>query len=147
MLISTSERWWAVGRVSCYKVNVRIIFVNGLLLLRGSLGPFEETQCGLNASVRLQWTLWMPGNTSGNRGSGISVHQGVDLVMSNASISNNTGDGVRVRRISIGDFSFGGNTVTGNGRASVSCDTTSLLVGDLSTFSNIACKRIERERC
>src|SRR5215469_17631771 len=41
MLISTSERWWAVGRVSCYKVNVRIIFVNGLLLLRDPLvGPF-----------------------------------------------------------------------------------------------------------
>jgi hypothetical protein len=84
------------------------------------------------------------GNITGNQGSGISVEQGVDLVLINASVSQNTGDGINVRRISIGDFTTGGNTVTGNGGASVSCDTTSLLVGDLSTFSNVACKQIER---
>jgi hypothetical protein len=72
------------------------------------------------------------------------VEQGVDLVLTGAVVSHNTGDGVHVRRISIGDFTIGGNTVTGNGGASVSCDTTSLLVGDVSAISNITCKQIER---
>ena len=83
------------------------------------------------------------GNISGNQGSGISAEQLVDFGLNNTTISNNTGDGVHIRRISIGQF-VTANTITGNGGASVSCDTTSLVVGDLSTFSKIACSQIER---
>jgi hypothetical protein len=60
------------------------------------------------------------------------------------TISNNSEPGVRLVRESIGHF-FGPDTVAGNGTASVACDATSLLAGDLSSLSNLACNRIERE--
>jgi hypothetical protein len=78
------------------------------------------------------------GNITGNHGSGISVQQGVDLVLNNTTVSNNTGDGVRIQRISIGDFSTG-NSITGNGGASVFCDERSLAIGDLSGLSKVRC--------
>ena len=115
----------------------------GIIQSNGSACPTDPT-CGGIYALRNSTVRLFAGNITGNQGSGISVEQGVDLVLINASVSQNTGDGINVRRISIGDFTTGGNTVTGNGGASVSCDTTSLLVGDLSTFSNVACKQIER---
>jgi len=108
----------------------------------GSACPTDPTCGGIfatrNSTIRLQ-----SGNISGNQGSGIAGEQLVDIGLANTTISNNTGDGVHIRRIAVGHF-ISGNTVTGNGGASVSCDTTSEVVGDLSTFSNIACSRIER---
>ena len=115
----------------------------GIIQSNGSACPTDPT-CGGIYALRNSTVRLFAGSITGNQGSGISVEQGVDLVLINASVSQNTGDGINVRRISIGDFTTGGNTVTGNGGASVSCDTTSLLVGDLSTFSNVACKQIER---
>ena len=104
--------------------------------------PTDPTCGGIfairNSTMRLQ-----AGNITGNQGSGIAVEQLVDFGLSNTTVSNNTGDGVHIQRISVGQF-VSGNSVTGNGGASVSCDTTSLIVGDLSTFSNVACKQIER---
>jgi len=104
--------------------------------------PTDPT-CGGIFAIRNSTLRLAAGNISGNQGSGISVEQLVDFGLSGTIVSNNTGDGVHIRRISVGEF-VGGNTVTGNGQASVSCDTTSEVVGDLSTFSNIACKQIER---
>lgn len=84
-------------------------------------------------------------NISGNQGSGIAMEQLADLGLDNSTVSNNSGDGIHIRRISVGQFgSIAPNTITGNGGASVYCDTTSLVVGDLSTFSKIACSQIER---
>jgi hypothetical protein len=102
-----------------------------------------DPRCGGILAVRNSTIRLLSGNISGNQGSGISVEQLVDFGLSNTTISNNTGDGVGIRRISVGEF-VTANTITGNGGASVSCDTTSEVVGDLSTFSNIACKQIER---
>jgi hypothetical protein len=114
----------------------------GIIQNNGSACPTDPT-CGGIYALRNSTVRLFAGNITGNQGSGISVEQGVDLVLTGAVVSHNTGDGVHVRRISIGDFTIGGNTVTGNGGASVSCDTTSLLVGDVSAISNIACKQIE----
>jgi len=86
------------------------------------------------------------GTITGNHGAGVFVEQGTNLHLGGGvTISNNTGDGVHIRRISIGDFtaipgsSFGNNTITGNGGASVFCDARSLGIGNLSTFSNVRC--------
>jgi Right handed beta helix region len=108
----------------------------------GSACPTDPT-CGGISALRNSTMRLTSGNISGNQGSGISAEQLVDFGLNNTTISNNTGDGVHIRRISIGQF-VTANTITGNGGASVSCDTTSLVVGDLSTFSKIACSQIER---
>ena len=108
----------------------------------GSACPTDPT-CGGILAIRNSTMRLVSGNISGNQGSGIDAEQLVDFGLSGTTISNNTGDGVHIQRISVGDF-LGGNTITGNGGASVSCDTTSLVTGDLSTFSNIDCKQIER---
>ena len=109
----------------------------------GSACPTDPTCGGIYATRNSTLRLGRA-NISGNQGSGISVEQLVDFGLNNTTISNNTGDGVHIQRISVVQF-YSGNTVTGNGGASVSCDTTSLVVGDLSTFSNIDCKQIERQ--
>lgn len=108
----------------------------------GSACPTDPT-CGGILAIRNSTMRLTSGNISGNQGSGISVEQLVDFGLNNITVSNNTGNGVSIRRISVGQF-VAGNTIAGNGGASVSCDTTSLAVGDLSTFSNIDCKQIER---
>lgn len=108
----------------------------------GSACPTDPT-CGGIFAIRNSTMRLTSGNISGNQGSGISVEQLVDFGLNNLTISNNSGDGVHIRRISVGEF-VTANTITGNGGASVSCDTTSLVVGDLSTFSKIACSQIER---
>ena len=108
----------------------------------GSACPTDPT-CGGIFATRNSTLRLTSGNISGNQGSGIAVEQLVDFGLNNVTISNNTGDGVHIQRISTGEF-ITANTVTGNGGASVSCDTTSLVTGDLSTFSNISCSQIER---
>jgi hypothetical protein len=86
------------------------------------------------------------GTVSGNHGAGIRVEQGTNLHLGGGvTVSNNSGDGVDIRRLSIGDFTpipgsgNVNNTITGNGRASVFCDARSLGIGNLSTFSNVKC--------
>ena len=108
----------------------------------GSACPTDPT-CGGIFAIRNSTMRLTSGNISGNQGSGIAVEQLVDFGLSGTTVSNNTGDGVHIRRISVGQF-ITPNTVTGNGGASVSCDTTSLATGDLGTFSKISCSQIER---
>ncbi len=98
-----------------------------------------------NSTVRLDGT-----QITNNTGPGISVEQSVDLAIFSATITNNSGDGVRIRRISIGDFitdpTIPPITIAGNGGASIFCDTTSLVVGDLTGIDNISCKQVERPK-
>lgn len=108
----------------------------------GSACPTDPT-CGGVFAIRNSTMRLTSGNISGNQGSGISVEQLVDFGLSGTTVSNNTGDGVSIRRISVGQF-ITANTITGNGSASVSCDATSLATGDLSTFTKISCSQIER---
>jgi hypothetical protein len=82
---------------------------------------------------------------SNNIGPGLAAEQGVDVGLNDTKFNNNSGDGLQIRRISIGDL-LSGNTFSGNGGASVSCDSTSLVVGDLTGITNISCKQIERDK-
>lgn len=79
------------------------------------------------------------GTISGNQGAGISVQEGTNLSLGGVTVSNNSADGVDIRRISIGNFAPG-NTITGNGGASVSCDERSIAVGNLKAFSKVRCE-------
>jgi parallel beta helix pectate lyase-like protein len=109
----------------------------------GAACPLDPT-CGgilvdVNSTVHVD-----NGTISGNHGSGISAEQGANVRLSGATVSNNSGDGVHLKWISIGDF-ISGNTITGNGGASVFCDERSLALGDLSAFSKVRCGEIEPE--
>jgi hypothetical protein len=80
---------------------------------------------------------------SNNTGSGMQVEQGVDVGLTDTTFNNNTGDGLQIKRISIGNL-ISGNTFSGNGGASFSCDSTSLVSGDVSGITHSSCKQIER---
>jgi hypothetical protein len=103
----------------------------------GSVCPADPT-CGGIFALRNSTVRLFAGNITGNHGSGVSVQQGVDLVLNDTTVSNNTGDGIHIQRISIGDFSTG-NSITGNGGASLFCDERSLVIGDLSGLSKVRC--------
>jgi parallel beta-helix repeat protein len=120
----------------------------------GAACPLNPTCGGILAENNSTVHMIAGGTVSGNQGSGISAQQGTNLILgsdlllngpavSNNTISNNSGDGVHIQWISVGNF-LSGNTITGNGGASVSCDERSLVVGDLSAFSNVKCGEIER---
>jgi hypothetical protein len=104
----------------------------------GSACPLDPTCGGIFATENS--TVDIAGGTiSGNHGSGISVQQGANVQLARTTVSNNTGDGVHIQWISIGSF-ISGNTITGNGGASVFCDGRSLALGDLSAFSKVRCR-------
>ncbi len=102
----------------------------------GTACPLDPTCGGIFATQ--DSTVSLTGTISGNHGSGVSVQQGTNVQLNNATVSNNTGDGVHIQWISIGSFGSG-NTITGNGGASVFCAGRSLALGNLSTFSNVRC--------
>lgn len=113
----------------------------------GGCPPNTPIPCGgifatENATVEFQGF----GTITGNHGAGITVQQGTNLHLGGGvTVSNNSGDGVHISLISIGDFTaipgsgFGSNTITGNGGASVFCDARSLAIGNLAGFSNVKC--------
>jgi parallel beta helix pectate lyase-like protein len=125
--------------------------VNGTALVQDNgdaCPPETPIPCGgifatENATVEFQGF----GTVSGNHGAGIFVEQGTNLHLGGVTVSNNSGDGVDIRRISIGDFTpfpgsgNGNNTITGNGGASVFCDARSLVIGSLADFSNVKCSQ------
>ncbi len=80
-----------------------------------------------------------------NVGPGVRAELDAVLTFVATTITGNTEEGVRVIRLSSADF-ISGNAITGNGGASISCDTTSLVVGDVSGIENVQCTRIEREQ-
>ncbi len=82
------------------------------------------------------------GTISGNPGPGIFEQFGAHARLNNVTVSNNSGDGLHLQWISTLDYGSG-NTVTGNGGASVSCDVESLVVGDLSGLSHVKCPKVE----
>jgi Right handed beta helix region len=124
----------AVARDSSLQINgasPQVVTANG------SSCPLDPTCGGVYA---LRNSVVNLGNASitGNHGSGVNVDQGSNLVLNSATLSNNSGDGVHVEEIAIGNINLG-NTITGNGGASVFCDSRSLVLGDLSAFSKVKC--------
>lgn len=81
-----------------------------------------------------------------NIGPGIMVDQNAALSVFDTTIQNNTGDGISVTRLSSVEVGAVGDTniITGNGGASVSCDSTALVFGDLTGISNVTCTQVER---
>ena len=100
-------------------------FRGGLRVSRGSLT--------LNNGVQI----------SNNTGPGIRADQNTGTSVTNVTISSNTEEGVHVDRQSVAGF-FQPLSIVGNGIASISCDTTSLVFGDLTGVAGINCMRIER---
>src|SRR5262249_31043471 len=90
-------------------------------------------------------SLNLAGNVqvSNNVGPGIRADQNSGTVVSNVTVTGNSEGGVHLDRQSVGGF-FPPLTMGGNGIASISCDGTSLVFGDISTVSAIPCSRIER---
>jgi hypothetical protein len=95
--------------------------------------------------VRGSLTLNRSPEISGNVGPGIRAEQNSALSFggSATTIANNTEDGVRVALQSESDFATT-PVFSGNGGATISCDTTSLISGQLAEVPNIDCKRIVR---
>jgi hypothetical protein len=81
---------------------------------------------------------------TGNTGPGVRADQNTGTSVSNVTISSNTEEGVLVDRQSVAGFSQP-LSIVGNGTTSISCDTTSLIFGDLTGVAGINCMRIERQ--
>lgn len=97
----------------------------GIRMIRGSLT--------LNNGVQV----------SNNVGPGIRADQNTGTSVTNITVSNNSEEGVKVGRQSVAGF-FPPFAIVGNPVASISCDTTSLVFGDLTGITGISCNRIER---
>ena len=98
----------------------------GVLLRFGSLAIFFK-----NENVG-------PAVIDGNTGPGILAHVSTMLFLQGVTMSNNTGDGLRLQHLSVAE-STGQNTTIGNGGAGASCDQNSELFGDVDGFSPNQC--------
>lgn len=93
--------------------------------------------------IRGSLTLTRGVQISNNTGPGIRADQNTGVSVTSITDSNNSEQGVKVGRQSVAGF-FPPLTIVGNGVASISCDTTSLVFGDLTGITNINCNQIER---
>jgi hypothetical protein len=80
-----------------------------------------------------------------NTGPGILASTNATLSLNAGNtVSGNSEDGVRVERLSVGRL-LGAGAYASNADADFECDTTSLVVGDVSGVADVRCSRIERE--
>ena len=114
----------------------------------GAACPADPTCGGISATQDSTVTLDV-GTVSGNQGSGISAQQGASITvgaptpsLGTATVTNNSGDGVHIQWLSSAKINSG-NTITGNGGASISCDDDSLAIGDLSVYTKVRCAEVE----
>jgi Right handed beta helix region len=103
----------------------------------------DPTLRGGIRTIRGSLTLINGVQVSNNTGPGIRADQNSSTSINNITVSNNSEEGVRVARQSVSSF-FSPLTIAGNPTASISCDTTSLVFGDLTGITGIDCSRIER---
>jgi hypothetical protein len=118
-------------------------WLNGGTLIRnnGTAGEPDNAGIGLgNGSVLL---VRGGGNEiTDNLGPGILADVNSTVTVENSRIENNTGDGVRVLHMSVARFGSG-NTLAGNGDASIYCDSSSMAFGDLADIDGIECDNLE----
>ena len=113
-------------------------FVNGSVTNNGGGTGGGGIHVGDNSDVYLNGTV----NVTNNTGAGVQVElSSVFSSLGGNQISTNTGDGVLVRRMGMAHF-FAPDTMVGNGGASVACDTTTLVVGDVSSLARVRCPRV-----
>jgi hypothetical protein len=100
----------------------------------------------LSSGIRIEHsnvTIQDGASVSGNTGPGIALEEGGTInVLANAVIKNNTGDGVNLSIQSNGGF-FQPITISGNGGASITCDTSSLAFGGFSGIKNVNCSHVQ----
>lgn len=78
-----------------------------------------------------------------NIGPGVTARFNGAIALGDSVVTNNAEQGLLLIRQSVGVVETGAR-ISGNGTANVSCDTTSLVAGDLSGISSIDCAKIER---
>lgn len=79
---------------------------------------------------------------SGNVGPAILAEVNSSVSLDGANIHDNTQQGVLVRTQSVLELA-GSNVFSGNGISDITCDSWSLLTGDLTGISKIDCKNID----
>ena len=95
------------------------------------------------ADVRVLGVVDEPGpEITNNDGPGILATFQTKLLLENSTIMFNTEEGVRLLNMSAAN-SVGGNTISDNGVDDITCDSTSLLFGDLTGISSIFCRNVE----
>jgi len=83
---------------------------------------------------------------TGNGGNGILVDYSSLLSTLGANtITNNGGDGVFIHANGVGHW-FAPDTITGNTGASICCDPTSLVTGDITGTTNVKCNNVEKTK-
>lgn len=108
----------------------------------GSLAADPTLRGGIRV-VRGSLTLTNGVQISNNTGPGIRADQNTGTSVTNVAVTGNTEEGIHVDRQSDAGF-FQPLSIVGNGIASISCDTTSLVFGDLTGVAGINCTHIER---
>ena len=109
----------------------------------GSLVADPMFRAGIRVA-RGSLTLTNGVQISNNTGPGIRADANAGFSLTNVTVSSNTEEGVHVFRQSVAGF-FQPLSIVGNGIASISCDTTSLIYGDLTGVAGIKCMQIERQ--
>ncbi len=85
-------------------------------------------------------------NISDNTGPGVLVEIDASASFATTTISNNTEEGILLRRVAVGEFFAQPADVFGNGVADLACDDTSLAFGELQGVVNNTCKTIEKKK-
>ena len=91
--------------------------------------------------------LYLDGGVSvtGNTGIGVQAELAGQLSsVGGNTITGNTLEGVRVRRMGLAHF-YAPDVITGQGGTALTCDSTSLVVGDLTGVSKVKCSNVEKE--
>lgn len=112
------------------------------ILNNGSLAADPSFRAGIRLN-RGSLTLAGGVQISNNTGPGIRADQNTGTSIQGVTVSNNSEEGVHVDRQSVAGF-FQPLSITGNGADAISCDSTSLIFGDLTGVVGINCPRIER---
>lgn len=103
---------------------------SGILITNGS-SVFTQEAAGPGPEI------------TNNLGPGILIDPSASIAFRSTTVNNNATDGIHLAHLSAAE-SLGGNTVSGNGGAAVTCDQTSVLFGDLTGISPIQCAQSDR---
>lgn len=127
--------------------SLAMFFLGPVHILNNAAGiPSDHFFFPYRAGVLLRFgslAVFFSGNADptlidGNEGPGILAHVSTMLFLEGVTMSNNTGDGLRLQHLSVAE-STGQNTTIGNGGAGASCDQNSELFGDVVGFSPNQC--------
>jgi hypothetical protein len=104
----------------------------------GTADPF-------NAGIRVDDNAVLIGigpalEISGNHGPGIDQTNGGSVDLTAPTISNNTGDGLRLTGNTNVFFEQSVSTITGNGGRAIHCDDTSVVTGDRTGLPDFDCR-------